>query len=54
MTTLFIPAPEIFLAGAILTACTMAIIPLLQKAIEKAKAKKAEEAEEETSEEIAA
>ncbi|MBQ8427903.1 MAG: MFS transporter [Clostridia bacterium] len=35
MTTQFIPAPEIFLAGAILTLCTLALIPLLGKATRK-------------------
>ena len=50
MTTLFIPAPEIFLAGAILTACTIAIIPFLQKAIKKAKEKKADEKPQEEKE----
>ncbi len=54
MTTLFIPAPEIFLAGAILTACTMAIIPLLQKAIRKAKAEKEAICEREEEEKTAA
>jgi hypothetical protein len=37
MTTAFIPAPEIFLAGAIGTALIFALIPLLTRLAKKAK-----------------
>ena len=37
MTTQFIPAPEIFLAGAIFTALIFAVIPLLHKVVKKEK-----------------
>ena len=37
MTTQFIPAPEIFLAGAIFTALIFALIPLLHKVVKKEK-----------------
>ncbi len=40
MTTAYIPAPEIFLAGAICAALMFAVIPLLSKAVHKAKAAK--------------
>ncbi len=39
MTTAYIPAPEIFLAGAICAALMFALIPLLAKAVNKAKSK---------------
>ncbi|MBQ9117878.1 MAG: MFS transporter [Clostridia bacterium] len=39
MTTSFIPAPEIFLVAAIVTLCTVALIPLLQKSVKKARTK---------------
>ncbi|MBE5739267.1 MAG: MFS transporter [Clostridiales bacterium] len=39
MTTAYIPAPEIFLAGAICAALMFALIPLLTKAVNKAKTK---------------
>ena len=42
MTTLYIPAPEIFLAGAIASALLFALIPLLCKAMQKAKSQKSE------------
>jgi len=37
MTTLYIPAPEIFLAASIFTLLLFAIIPLLRRAIKKQK-----------------
>jgi MFS family permease len=37
MTTAYIPAPEIFLAGAICAALMFALIPLLSKAVAKQK-----------------
>ena len=40
MTTEFLPAPEIFLAGAICAVLMFALIPLLSKAAAKAKAEK--------------
>ena len=40
MTTLYIPAPEIFLAGTIAAAVMFAVIPLLVKAKKKAEAEK--------------
>ena len=42
MTTLYIPDPEIFLAGAIASALLFALIPLLCKAMQKAKSQKSE------------
>jgi len=39
MTTAYIPAPEIFLAGAIATALTIALIPVIRLVIKKAKGK---------------
>lgn len=43
MTTQYVPAPEIFLAAAIMTALVFAIIPLLNKAVKKAKATQTDE-----------
>ncbi|MBQ8320280.1 MAG: MFS transporter [Clostridia bacterium] len=37
MTTLYVPAPEIFLFGAIVTLLMIAVIPILQKAAKKEK-----------------
>ena len=37
MTTSYIPAPEIFLAGAICAALMFALIPLLSKSVKKEK-----------------
>ena len=45
MTTQYIPAPEIFLAGAIVTLVIFAFIPLLSKATAKAKLNKEKEHE---------
>ena len=45
MTTQYIPAPEIFLAGAIVTLAIFALIPLLSKATAKAKLNKEKEHE---------
>ena len=45
MTTQYIPAPEIFLAGAIVTLVIFALIPLLSKATAKAKLNKEKEHE---------
>ena len=39
MTTEFIPAPEIFLAGGIMVAVMFVLIPLLQKIVKKAESK---------------
>jgi MFS family permease len=43
MTTQYVPAPEIFLAAAIVTAFVFAVVPLLQKAIKNSKENKADE-----------
>ena len=43
MTTQYVPAPEIFLAAAIVTAFVFAVVPLLQKAIKNSKGNKADE-----------
>jgi MFS family permease len=47
MTTEFLPAPEIFLAGAICAVFMFALIPLLSKAAAKFKAEKTQQKEQE-------
>jgi MFS family permease len=46
MTTAYIPAPEIFLAGAICAALMFALIPLLSKAVAKQKSRVSQEEKE--------
>jgi MFS family permease len=46
MTTEFLPAPEIFLAGAICAVLMFALIPLLSKAAAKFKAEKTQQKEQ--------
>lgn len=50
MTTQFIPAPEIFLAGALMTALTFALIPLLCKATKRGQKQESQEQTEQSEE----